>query len=127
MLPPGLPWLAMESLPDAIRTLNRQLTWERSHPSKLGLPSGAMTTPSVNGGTFVNFSFSLVQEKGCAMPVFALMTAKGPNWDPSRGNREQPAWDEHAAFFDSLVDKGVVILGGPIGGGSNEDVALARR
>jgi uncharacterized protein len=58
------------------------------------------------------------------MPVFAVMTAKGPNWDTSRGNREQQAWDEHAAFFDDLVDKGVVILGGPIGGASDEDVAL---
>jgi uncharacterized protein YciI len=26
--------------------------------------------------------------------------------------------------LDDLVDKGVVILGGPIGGGSDEDVAL---
>lgn len=58
------------------------------------------------------------------MPVFAVMTARGPNWDPSRGIREQAAWGEHAAYFDSLVDKGVVILGGPIGGGSDEDVGL---
>lgn len=58
------------------------------------------------------------------MPVFAVMTARGPNWDPSRKIREQQGWDEHAAFFDSLVDKGVVILGGPISGGSDEDVAL---
>jgi len=58
------------------------------------------------------------------MPVFAVMTAKGPNWDPARGNREQQAWDEHAAFFDSLVDKSVIILGGPISGGGDEDVAL---
>ncbi len=58
------------------------------------------------------------------MPVFAVMTAKGPNWDSSCSIREQRAWEEHATFFDSLVDKGVVILGGPIGGGSDEDVAL---
>ena len=58
------------------------------------------------------------------MPVFAVMTARGPIWDPSRGNRQQPGWDEHAAFFDSLVDEGIVILGGPIAGGSDEDVAL---
>jgi uncharacterized protein len=57
------------------------------------------------------------------MPVFAVTTAKGPTWNPSRGIREQRAWNEHAAFFDGLVDKGVVIMGGPIGG-SDEDVAL---
>jgi uncharacterized protein YciI len=41
----------------------------------------------------------------------------GPNWDPSRGRREQDAWDEHAAFMDGLVDDGFIILGGPIGNG----------
>ena len=58
------------------------------------------------------------------MPVFAVATAKGPNWDHARGIREQQGWDEHASYFDSLVDRGVVILGGPIGGGSDEDVGL---
>ncbi len=57
------------------------------------------------------------------MPVFAVMTAKGAELGPSRRNREQQAWDEHAAFFDSLVDQGVIILGGPIIG-SDEDVAV---
>jgi uncharacterized protein len=58
------------------------------------------------------------------MAVFAVTTAKGPNWDPLRGIRDQPAWDEHAAFADCLVDRGVIVLGGPIGGGADEDVAL---
>jgi uncharacterized protein YciI len=43
--------------------------------------------------------------------------AHGPNWDDSRGIREQRAWDEHAAFMDALVDDGFVVLGGPIGDG----------
>jgi hypothetical protein len=38
--------------------------------------------------------------------------------------REQPAWDEHAQFFDQLVERGVVILGGPISSNSDEEVAL---
>ena len=51
------------------------------------------------------------------MAFFALTMAHGPNWDDSRGIREQRAWDEHAAFMDGLVDEGFVVLGGPIGDG----------
>jgi len=58
------------------------------------------------------------------MAVFAVTTAKGPRWKPTRGIREQDGWDEHAAFFDRLVGEGVVILGGPIASSSGEDVAL---
>jgi uncharacterized protein len=58
------------------------------------------------------------------MPVFAVATAKGPRWDHGRGNREQPFWDEHAAFADELVDRGVVIIGGPIASDDPEDIAL---
>lgn len=43
----------------------------------------------------------------------------GPSRDPSRGRREQQAWNEHAAFMDRLVGEGFEILGGPIGGGEN--------
>jgi len=45
---------------------------------------------------------------------FAVTLETGPNWDHSRGRREQDAWDEHAAFMDGLVDDGFVILGGPL-------------
>lgn len=48
------------------------------------------------------------------MSVFAVTTAKGPEWDDARGNREQAFWDEHAAFMDELVARGVIILGGPV-------------
>jgi uncharacterized protein YciI len=58
------------------------------------------------------------------MPVFAVTTATGANWDYARGNREQPLWDEHAAFADRLVDSGVIILGGPIDSDNDEDIAL---
>jgi uncharacterized protein YciI len=58
------------------------------------------------------------------MAVFAVTTAKGVNWDHSRDIREQPFWDEHAAFADQLVDRGFVILGGPIASGDAEDIAL---
>jgi uncharacterized protein YciI len=39
--------------------------------------------------------------------------------------REQDAWDEHAAFADELVEQGVIIVGGPIGGDENEIALLA--
>jgi uncharacterized protein YciI len=51
------------------------------------------------------------------MPFFALTTAHGPGWDPSRQIRDQDAWGEHAAFMDALVDDGFILLGGPIGDG----------
>jgi uncharacterized protein YciI len=41
--------------------------------------------------------------------------AKGPEWDHSRGRREQDGWEAHAAFMDGLVEEGVIVLGGPIG------------
>jgi uncharacterized protein len=58
------------------------------------------------------------------MPVFAVTTARDTGWDYARDIREQPFWDQHAAFGDELVDRGVIILGGPIGGGDGEDLAL---
>jgi len=58
------------------------------------------------------------------MPTFAVTTAKGPNWDYSRGIREQPFWDEHAAYSDELAAGGVIILGGPIGSADAADIAL---
>ena len=47
--------------------------------------------------------------------LFVLENARGPAYDPSRGRREQPGWDEHAAFMDRLVEDGVVVIGGPVG------------
>jgi hypothetical protein len=58
------------------------------------------------------------------MAVFAVRTAKGPRWQPTRGIREQPGFDEHARFADALVDAGVIVLGGPISSDSAEDVGL---
>lgn len=50
--------------------------------------------------------------------------ARGPRWDWSRGRREQAGWDEHAAFMDTLVAEGFVVLGGPVGEGDGEQVLL---
>jgi uncharacterized protein YciI len=57
------------------------------------------------------------------MPVFAVTTARGTGWDHARDIREQPFWDQHAAFADELVGRGVILLGGPVGG-DDQDLAL---
>ena len=45
---------------------------------------------------------------------FIVISSVGPNRDPSKGVREQPFWDEHAAFIDQLVDDGFILMGGPL-------------
>jgi uncharacterized protein len=42
------------------------------------------------------------------------ISSAGPNRDPSKGTREQPFWDEHAAFIDRLVDDDFILMGGPL-------------
>ena len=58
------------------------------------------------------------------MAVFAITLGTGPGWDPARPRREQPRWDEHAAFMDALVADGSVLLGGPLGDGSRVLLAV---
>jgi uncharacterized protein len=45
---------------------------------------------------------------------FVVISSAGPNRDPLKGTREQPFWDEHAAFIDALVDQGFIFMGGPL-------------
>jgi uncharacterized protein len=59
------------------------------------------------------------------MANYAVTTEKGSRWDHRRSIREQDAWEEHAAFADDLVQRGVIILGGPIGGSENDIALLA--
>ena len=46
--------------------------------------------------------------------TFLAISSAGPNRDRSMGTREQPFWDEHAAFIDRLVDDGLILMGGPL-------------
>jgi uncharacterized protein YciI len=50
---------------------------------------------------------------------YAVTREQGENWNASLTRREQEQWDEHAAFMDALVDEGFVVLGGPLGDGTN--------
>ena len=59
------------------------------------------------------------------MSDYYLVTlARGPAWDAARRRREQPGWDDHAAFMDALADGGFVVLGGPVGDVDGERVLL---
>jgi uncharacterized protein len=45
--------------------------------------------------------------------TFVVISSAGSNHDHSKSTREQPLWDEHAAFIDQLVAEGFVVMGGP--------------
>src|SRR5262249_32024994 len=45
--------------------------------------------------------------------TIAVILEPGPNWDHSKGVRDQAFWDEHARFIDDLFERGVIMLVGP--------------
>ena len=51
------------------------------------------------------------------MTYYVVLRRLGPRWDPSLAMEDQSDWGAHASFMDGLVDRGVVILGGPLGDG----------
>ena len=71
----------------------------------------------------VEVRFSLVSQRvdressGSIGPLsyFLVTQLPGPKWDRSRPRREQHGWDEHAAYVDGLAERGVIVLGGPLG------------
>jgi uncharacterized protein YciI len=48
-----------------------------------------------------------------ASPLCVAIMEPGPAWVGGRATREQPFWDEHAAFIDGLAAEGRVMLAGP--------------
>jgi uncharacterized protein YciI len=55
---------------------------------------------------------------------FLIRQARGPQWDASCGRREQPGWNEHAAFIDRLGEDGRILLAGPVGDVDGEHAVL---
>ena len=47
----------------------------------------------------------------------------GPTWTNGTPD-EQPGWDEHAAFVDDLVERGIFVMGGPFADNSGTLVVL---
>jgi hypothetical protein len=45
---------------------------------------------------------------------FVVLRRIGPDWARSKPLEEQTGWAQHATFMDGLVDRGVVVLGGPL-------------
>ncbi len=45
--------------------------------------------------------------------LFVVDRPAGAEWVSGKGAREQPLWDEHAAFMDDLFERGLIALGGP--------------
>jgi myo-inositol catabolism protein IolC len=45
-----------------------------------------------------------------------VLSQSGPEWDRFQPLEGQSGWREHAAFMDELVDRGFVVLGGPVPG-----------
>jgi uncharacterized protein YciI len=49
------------------------------------------------------------------MPTFhVVMHRSGPQWKQGAALEEQSGWDAHAEFMDGLVDRGFIVLGGPL-------------
>jgi uncharacterized protein YciI len=46
--------------------------------------------------------------------TFLAISSAGPKANPSKLTRQQPFWDEHAAFIDQLVFEGFIMMGGPL-------------
>jgi uncharacterized protein YciI len=45
--------------------------------------------------------------------LFLVFRDPGPSWVPGVPSRQQPLWNEHAAFMDGLFEEGRIVLGGP--------------
>ncbi|HKF42206.1 MAG TPA: YciI family protein [Thermoanaerobaculia bacterium] len=51
-----------------------------------------------------------------ARPTLFLVYRKpGPAWVAGLPTREQPLWNEHAAFMDGIFEEGRIVLAGPYG------------
>jgi uncharacterized protein YciI len=46
-----------------------------------------------------------------------VVRRSGPEFVTSASLRQQSGWTEHAAFMDALLDRGFIVLGGPLADG----------
>ena len=50
------------------------------------------------------------------MAMFHVMVRRsGPEWRHGKPLEEQAGWERHAAFMDDLLERGFMVLGGPLG------------
>ena len=59
-------------------------------------------------------------DKGAPMTptYFAVRRRRGPAWNAAMTMREQAGWGAHASFMNALAAEGFVVLGGPLGDGT---------
>jgi hypothetical protein len=67
----------------------------------------------VNGDSGQCRNAIIGDEENGMQNIFIAISAAGLHRDLSEGSREQPVWDEYAAFIDELVDEGFILLGDP--------------
>jgi len=48
------------------------------------------------------------------MRYFAVIEKRGPSWNDQVPMSGQDKWEEHAAFMNTLVEDGSLVLGGPL-------------
>lgn len=58
------------------------------------------------------------------MELFVVLLKARPSWVAGKFARQQPYWDEHAAFMDRLFEAGKILLGGPFTDGSGAMVIV---
>lgn len=51
--------------------------------------------------------------------LFVVTRRRGTAWDASKPLDSQEQWTEHAAFMNGLARDGFIVLGGPVGDGSD--------
>jgi hypothetical protein len=50
------------------------------------------------------------------MAMFHVVVQRsGPEWQDGKPLEQQTGWEGHAAFMDDLVERGFMMLGGPLG------------
>jgi uncharacterized protein len=57
--------------------------------------------------------------------AIVVFMRRSSQWNPDKPVREQPYWDEHARFMDSLFEADRVILAGPFADASGSMIILA--
>lgn len=45
--------------------------------------------------------------------LFLVFRDPGPSWVRGVPTRQQPLWDEHAAFIDRIFEQGRIVMAGP--------------
>jgi uncharacterized protein YciI len=43
-----------------------------------------------------------------------VLLRSGPQWDAAKPLEEQSGWRAHADYMDALVERGFIVLGGPL-------------